>query len=90
MEVRDPADLRRARKEKRLTQRELAFLVRRTHTTIYKLETGQLKNITEDLAISIAARLERPWEKLFIAHEAPVQPSVSNVLMDVGHTHAIA
>ncbi|UQE73874.1 helix-turn-helix domain-containing protein [Gordonia sp. PP30] len=86
MEVRDPARLRRARKQKRLTQRELAFLVKRSHTTIYKLESGALKTITEDLAISIAARLDQHWEDLFIDHEEVVAPQVSNVRQDERQT----
>lgn len=82
MEVKDPAKLRRERKQKRYTQRELGMLVRRTQTTIYKLETGQLKNITEDLALAIAARLDCHWEDLFVAHEEVVAPSVSAVSAD--------
>ncbi|UTN91513.1 helix-turn-helix DNA binding domain protein [Gordonia phage Periwinkle] len=82
MEVKDPAKLRRERKQKRYTQRELGMLVRRTQTTIWKLETGQLKNIKEDLALAIAARLECHWEDLFIAHEESVTPSVSSVSND--------
>ncbi|QAY05780.1 Cro protein [Gordonia phage Vasanti] len=82
MEVKDPAKLRRERKQKRYTQRELGMLVRRTQTTIYKLETGQLKNITEDLALAIAARLDCHWEDLFVAHEEAVASSVSVVSAD--------
>lgn len=82
MEVKDPAKLRRERKQKRYTQRELGMLVRRTQTTIYKLETGQLKNITEDLALAIAARLDCHWEDLFVAHEEAVTPGVSVVSAD--------
>lgn len=79
MEVKDPAQVRRRRKFCRYTQRELAMLVRRSHTTIYKIENGQLKNITEDLAIAIAARLNVPWEDLFVAHEQIVVPGVAIV-----------
>lgn len=82
MEVIDPARLRRKRKQRRYSQRELGFLVRRTQTTIYKLETGQLKNISEDLAIAIAARLECDWEELFIAREVVVAPGMSSVIND--------
>ena len=82
MEVKDPAKLRRERKQKRYTQRELGMLVRRTQTTIYKLETGQLKNITEDLALAIAARLDCHWEDLFVAHEESVVSGVSVVSAD--------
>ncbi len=71
MEVRDPAAMRRARKEKRYSQRDLGHLVRRTQTTIHKIETGQLKNISEDLALALAGRLDRHWEDLFVAHDEP-------------------
>lgn len=82
MEVKDPAKLRRERKQKRYTQRELGMLVRRTQTTIWKLETGQLKNITEDLALAIAARLDCHWEDLFVAHEESTRAGVSSVSND--------
>ncbi|MCC3311479.1 helix-turn-helix transcriptional regulator [Nocardia africana] len=82
MQVRDPAAIRRWRKQRRYTQRELAMLVRRSHTTIYALETGRLQNITEDLAIAIAARLDVPWEDLFIAHEVELVREASNVSHD--------
>lgn len=77
MEVKDPGTLRRCRKSKGYTQRELAYLVRRSHTTIYALEAGKLKNITEDLACAIAARLDRDWEDLFVAHEVVAMPDVA-------------
>lgn len=82
MQVRDPAAIRRWRKQRRYTQRELAMLVRRSHTTIYALETGRLRTISEDLAIAIAARLDVPWEHLFDAKELVVVPEVSNVPQD--------
>ena len=75
MKVKDPAALRRWRKQRRYTQRELALLVRRSHTTIYSLETGKLRTISEDLAVAIAARLDVPWDELFTAEEAA--PAVS-------------
>ena len=82
MEVIDPGRVRRKRKQNRYSQRELAMLVRRSHTTIYKIEAGLLKNITEDLAIAIAARLNTDWEDLFVAHEQIVAPTVSSVIDD--------
>ncbi|WP_280489561.1 helix-turn-helix transcriptional regulator [Nocardia farcinica] len=88
MQVRDPAAIRRWRKQRRYTQRELAMLVRRSHTTIYALETGRLRNVTEDLAIAIAARLDVPWEDLFQAHEVEVVPVVSNGSRDDGRRTA--
>ncbi|AER47698.1 helix-turn-helix domain-containing protein [Mycobacterium phage Dori] len=82
MEVRDPAAMRRARKEKRYSQRDLGHLVRRTQTTIHKIETGQLKNISEDLALALAGRLDRHWEDLFVAHDDVSTPSASAVCAD--------
>ncbi|NDK91763.1 helix-turn-helix transcriptional regulator [Gordonia desulfuricans] len=69
MRVKDGGQVRRWRKQRRYSQRELAFLVRRTQTTIYLIETGQLRNVSEDLGVAIAARLDVPWEDLFEAHE---------------------
>ncbi|MCM6774930.1 helix-turn-helix domain-containing protein [Nocardia sp. CDC159] len=70
MQVRDPAVLRRWRKQRRYTQRELGMLVKRSHTTIHALETGKLRTLSEDLAISLASRLEVPWEDLFVERGA--------------------
>ncbi|MGW4325404.1 helix-turn-helix transcriptional regulator [Nocardia sp. NPDC004573] len=78
MQVRDPAALRRWRKQRRYSQRDLGMLVRRSHTTIYALETGRMTTLTEDLAIAIAARLDVPWEELFSAHELVVVGEMSN------------
>ena len=69
MRVKDPAQIRRWRKQRHFTQRDLAHLVRRSQTAIYALETGRLPTITEDFAIAVAARLDVPWEDLFEAHE---------------------
>lgn len=80
MQVKDPGQIRRWRKQRRFSQRELAFLVRRTQSTIYLIETGKLRNVTEDLAIAIAARLDVPWEDLFVAHESVVVPDVTSGL----------
>lgn len=82
MEVKDGAQVRRWRKKARYSQRELGFLVRRSHTTIYKIEVGALVNISEDLALDIANRLDVPWEDLFVAHEVVVAPRVATVSAD--------
>ncbi len=76
MQVKDGAAIRRRRQAKRYSQRELAFLVRRTQNTIHLIETGKLRSISEDLAIAIAVRLDRDWEELFDAHE--VVPTVEH------------
>lgn len=76
MRVKDGAQVRRWRKQRHYTQRDLAYLVRRTQSTIYLIETNRLKTITEDLAIAIAARLDVPWEDLFEAHDDSSLPLV--------------
>lgn len=78
MRVKDPAKIRRWRKQRHYTQRELAFLVRRSQTAIYALETGRLPTVSEDFALAVAARLDVPWEDLFEAHESPALPAVTN------------
>lgn len=83
MRVKDPAQLRRWRKQRHFSQRDLAFLVRRSQSTIYLLETGGMPTCTEDLALAIAARLDVPWEDLFEAHESF---PVGNVSSDVRGT----
>lgn len=78
MHVKDPAEFRRRRKTARYTQRELAMLVRRTQTTIWAIESGNLPNVSEDLALALAARLGVEWEDLFELREAPAVPSVES------------
>ena len=78
MKVKDPAQIRRWRKQRHFTQRELAYLVRKSQTAIYAVETGKMRTISEDFAIAIAARLDVPWEDLFEAHEVNVTPTVTS------------
>lgn len=90
MKVRDPGQLRRWRKQRRYTQRELAYLVRRTQTTIYRLEAGTLSTISEDLALAIAGRLDVPWEDLFETHERVVVPALEDVATSSSQHRACA
>lgn len=78
MRVKDPAQIRRWRKQRHYSQRDLAFLVRRSQTTIHLLEKGSMRTLSEDLAIAIAARLDVPWEDLFEAEEEKPMPSTTN------------
>ncbi|OZC62107.1 transcriptional regulator [Rhodococcus sp. 06-621-2] len=80
MKIKDGSKIRRWRKQRHYSQRELAFLVRRTQSTIYLIETGKLRTISEDLGLAIAARLDVPWDDLFDAHEAESVPLVTNEL----------
>ncbi|WP_083504905.1 helix-turn-helix transcriptional regulator [Nesterenkonia jeotgali] len=77
MRVKDPAALRRKRKNRQYTQRELAFLVRRSQTAIFKLENGQMRTLSEDLAVAIAARLGCDWEDLFELEENEIVPKLT-------------
>lgn len=73
----DGAPICRGRKRKKLTQRQLAYLTRCSHTTIYLLETGRMKTLSEDLALAIAERLEVDVEDLFEERTATVVPAVA-------------
>ena len=69
MRVTDPGKLRRRRKSKHFTQRELAFLCNCSQSAIYLIETGKLRNVSENLACLIAARLDVDVEDYFEAHD---------------------
>lgn len=90
MKVKDAATLRRRRVNEGLTQRDLAFLVRRSQATVWKLENGQLKTITEDLALAIAARLKRDWEELFTLEEHEIMPKLTSSLSIVDQPEVMA
>ena len=77
MKVKDPAAIRRRRQQERFSQRDLAALVRRSQTTIWMLENGQMKTLSEDLAIAIASRLHRDWEELFELEEHELTPGMT-------------
>jgi putative transcriptional regulator len=73
MDVREGGKpLKRKRQRAELTQRELAFLVGKTDTTIYMLETGRLRSCSEQLAHAITKRLACDLEDLFIERTASV------------------
>lgn len=78
MKVKDPGMLRRKRMNQRFSQRDLAGLVRRSQNTIHLLETGQMKTLSEDLALLLAARLHTDWEDLFDLEEHEILPKVTN------------
>lgn len=88
MRVKDPAALRRRRKNKRFSQEDLAHLVRRSQNTISLLELGKMKTLTEDLAIAIAARLECDWEDLFVLEESEVAPTIRSSEPSTGDQEA--
>jgi transcriptional regulator with XRE-family HTH domain len=65
MQVKDPDTIKRWRKRRRYTQRELAFLVRCSQNTISLIEKGDMLTMSEDHALELAYRLDVPWEELF-------------------------
>lgn len=69
MKVKDPAMLRRWRRQENFSQQQLAYLVNRSQTTIHLLETGGMGRLSEELAIALAVRLKRPWDELFELEE---------------------
>lgn len=90
MRVKDPAKIRRWRRQRHYTQRELAYLVRRSQTAIYALETGKLRTISEDFAIAVAARLDVPWEELFEVNESELLPSMASGTDSIRSTAEVA
>ncbi|TKR27163.1 helix-turn-helix transcriptional regulator [Cellulomonas hominis] len=80
MRVKDPAQIRRWRRQRHFSQRDLAYLVRRSQTAIYALEAGKLRTVSEDFAIAIAARLDVPWEELFEARQVSAVPPPSSAV----------
>jgi putative transcriptional regulator len=90
MEVRDPAKIKRWRVQRHYSQRDLAFLTRRSQAAIWQIENGKLRNIEEDFALAIAARLDVPWEDLFEAHEHVTLPQVTNESHPIRHVPAVA
>lgn len=69
VKVKDPSMLRRWRRQENLSQQQLAYLVKRSQTTIHLLETGRMARLSEELAIALALRLKRPWDELFELEE---------------------
>ncbi|MCQ9367381.1 helix-turn-helix domain-containing protein [Brevibacterium sp. 91QC2O2] len=78
MKVKDPAMIRRKRKNRQYSQRDLAFLCKRSQAAIYQIEKGTLPTITEDFGLLLAARLGVDWEDLFELEEAEFKPKVTN------------
>ena len=90
MRVKDPAALKRKRMNRQYSQRDLAFLVRRSQNTIHLLETGKQKTLSEDLAVAIAGRLGVDWEDFFILEEHEVMPPVESGMSAVSQVQKVA
>ncbi|WP_417220564.1 helix-turn-helix transcriptional regulator [Arthrobacter sp.] len=84
MRVKDPAALRRKRMNRQYSQRDLAYLVRKSQNTISLLETGKMPTLTEDLALLISARLGVDWEDYFELEEHEVMPVVQSAVHTSG------
>lgn len=78
MKVKDRESLIRWRKRRDFTQRDLAMLCRCSQNTISLLERGGMTTLSDDLALTIAARLQVPWEDLFEVRGASSTPNVTN------------
>ena len=89
MRVKDPAQIRRWRKQRHFSQRDLAYLVRRSQAAIWQIENGELLNVSEDFALALAARLDVPWEDLFEAHESAALPAVPSAVLPVRHREKV-
>lgn len=89
MRVKDPAKIRRWRVQRHYSQRDLAYLVRRSQAAIWQIENGKLRNLEEDFALAIAARLDVPWEDLFEAHEVVHARAVTNEMPSTQHSEKV-
>lgn len=78
MKVISPDGMARARRRKGYTQYDLAALAHCTQATISGLETGNMRGCSEDLALTIAKRLDRDVEELFERHEGSRVQRVTN------------
>lgn len=88
MQVKDPEAIRRRRQRLKFTQRELAYLCRCSQNTISLIEKGEMTTMSEDLAKTIATRLDVAWEDLFVSR---VAPGVRRVTRDAHSTpHQVA
>jgi transcriptional regulator with XRE-family HTH domain len=65
MRVKDPGELRRWRQRRSLSQRDLAYLCKCSQAAISLLERGGMTSLSDDLALTLSARLQVPWETLF-------------------------
>lgn len=65
MQVRDPELMKELRQERGFNQRQLAALAKCSQAAISAIETGKLKNISEDLGSHLAHWLDRRPRELF-------------------------
>ena len=71
MRVRDASELRRWRLRRNLSQRDLAYLCKCSQAAISLLERGGMTSLSDELALCISARLQVPWESLFVGDVDP-------------------
>lgn len=65
MKVKDRHLIRELRKERGITQRQMAVLAKTSQATISSIETGALTNISVDLGVHLAKWLDRRPRELF-------------------------
>ncbi|MEJ6544531.1 helix-turn-helix transcriptional regulator [Brachybacterium paraconglomeratum] len=90
MLVKDPAAIRRARKARGFSQRDLAALCKCTQAAISALETGTMKSCSADLAKILCRRVERDLEDLFIDPKVEAVPMMTSGTRTVSPAKAVA
>lgn len=78
MFVKDPGKLRRRRKDKRLSQKNLADLVGCTQQYISLMENGDDRDCSEKVAEKIARFLDLELEDLFETRTVSPMPAVAS------------
>jgi len=75
MLVTDASKIRRTRKAKRLSLRQLGTLCKRSQSAISNLENGVTKQVDEDFAVAVATWLGLALEDVFATPTATVMPA---------------
>lgn len=78
MYVKDPGKLRRRRKDKGFSQKDLALLIGCTQQYISLMEKGDDRDCSEQIAERIAQRLGLDLEDLFETHTVMPMPAVTS------------
>lgn len=78
MRVIDPDRIAAARRRKKYTQRQLAYLTGCTQASISGLETGTMSTCSQTLAEKICHWLDRDLDELFTTHDRSRVNRVTN------------
>lgn len=84
MYVKEPTKLRRARKNRHLSQVQLAALVGCTQQYISLMEQGDDRDCSEKIAERICRYLDVDLEDYFVEHHVTRDPQVATVSRDAG------